>query len=225
MKPYTRLSLIFVAGFCDTTSFIHMHGVFTAHITGNIVLFAASLARGLQETDYLKIITFPVFMFGVAIASSIYGKVAKDESHHQRLLLLITIILVSSALITNYLRINTGSSNLGWVDIVVTIALVIAMATQNTIHHFVSGPMTTVMTGTVMNATATFTEKYLLGRTNYKKRIPDSMPVNSLWRIFSFGIGCVIAAFFTMQIGLSSIIVPAIIMLFVLASELNKVKI
>lgn len=224
MKPLTRLSLIFVAGFCDTASFIHMHGVFTAHITGNFVLFAASLAKGLQETDYLKIITFPVFLFGVVIATSIYGKAVKNESSHQRLLLLMTTILIFCALITNFLGFKTGSNDLGWVDVAVTLALVIAMATQNSIHHFVPGPLTTVMTGTVMNTTATLTQKYLLGRSSNKRKIPYSAPVNSLWRIFSFSIGCVIAAFTTMKIGLGSIIVPAITMLFVLALEHKKEK-
>jgi uncharacterized membrane protein YoaK (UPF0700 family) len=225
MNPFTRLTLIFVAGFCDTASFIHMHGVFTAHITGNIVLFAASLARGLQETDYLKIIAFPVFMIGVVFATSIYGKVVKDETNHKRLLLLMTSILILSALITNYFRFKTGSSDLGGVDVAVIVALVMAMAIQNTIHHFIPGPMTTVMTGTVMNATAMFTEKYLLRRTIYKKSASDSVTVNSLWRVFSFVIGCVIAAFLTMQIGLSAIIVPAIAMLLVLALERNELKI
>jgi uncharacterized membrane protein YoaK (UPF0700 family) len=201
-----------------------MHGVFTAHITGNIVLFAASLAIGLQETDYLKIITFPVFILGVVIATSIYGKVVKDESHHQRLLLLMTSILIFSALTTNYLSFRNGNIDLGWVDVAVTIALVIAMATQNAIHHFIPGPMTTVMTGTIMNTTAALTEKFLLGRTIYNNGISDSAPLNSLWRIFSFGIGCVIAAFMTMKIGLGSVIVPAITMLLVLSLERKNGK-
>jgi uncharacterized membrane protein YoaK (UPF0700 family) len=146
--------------------------------------------------------------------------VVKDGTHHQRLLLLITSILISSAVITNFLRLKSGSSDLGWVDVVVILGLVIAMATQNVIHHFIPGPMTTIMTGTVMNTTASLTEKYILGCTN-NKSIPDSAPVNSQWRIYSFGAGCLISAFITMQIGLGSIIVPSITMLFVLAFERN----
>jgi uncharacterized membrane protein YoaK (UPF0700 family) len=201
-----------------------MHGVFTAHITGNIVFFAVSLAKGIQKTDFLKIITFPVFILGVVIATSIYGKMVKDESHHQRLLLLMTSILIFSALITNIFSFKTGNIDLGWIDVAVTLALVIAMATQNAIHHFIPGPITTLMTGTIMNTTAALTEKFFLGHTILTKGIPVSAPENSLWRIFSFFIGCVIAAFMTIKLGLSSVIVPAITMLLVLALERRKGK-
>ncbi len=72
MRPATRLGLTLLAGYCDTVTFVQMHGVFSAHVTGNFVLFAAALGRGLEPQDYLKLWTFPVFIVAVSIATLAY---------------------------------------------------------------------------------------------------------------------------------------------------------
>ena len=56
----------FVAGYVDTLGFIALFGLFTAHITGNFILLAASLADGQQTPRPLKLWAFPAFILGVA---------------------------------------------------------------------------------------------------------------------------------------------------------------
>ena len=60
------LLLSVIAGMLDVTSFLTLGGVFSAHITGNLVVVAALLARG-DHYNLAQILAIPVFMLAVAI--------------------------------------------------------------------------------------------------------------------------------------------------------------
>ena len=207
MGSLSRSLLALVAGFCDTATFIHMGGVFSAHVTGNFVLFAAALAQGVQGDDYLKIATFPVFIFGVAIAMLIAGRKTSPLRKVKRILLVMTLLLLVAATLA-----LTGNHELPGVqlhiDVLITMLVVIAMAMQNSIHRFIKGPMTTVMTGTVMNTTARFVSRHVLQSDADPQQAPATQ-VKPLMMIAAFALGCVIAGFLTVKFGLASIIVPA----------------
>lgn len=219
----SRNLLALVAGFCDTATFIHMGGVFSAHVTGNFVLFAAALAKGIQGDDFLKIVTFPVFITGVALAIMVAGRTAAPPRKVNRILLVITLLLfVAAALAVTGSHQNNGI-RLGKIDVLITMLLVTAMAMQNSIHRFVAGPMTTVMTGTVMNTTASLMNKYVL-RTNSEPQKVATPGVSPLIMISAFAIGCVMAGFLTVKFGLASIIVPAGLLCLVLLIEFRTPK-
>ena len=75
--PATRLSglrplllgatLAAIAGYVDTLGFIGLHGLFTAHVTGNFVLLGTELA-GDGGGVVAKLLVLPVFVAGVACA-------------------------------------------------------------------------------------------------------------------------------------------------------------
>ncbi len=224
LTPFTRTSLTFVAGFCDTATFVHLGGVFSAHVTGNFVLFSAALAQGIGAEDYIKIATFPFFVLGVMLATLLYGRAATGTDNARKLLWLLTAILALCAAIAASLGLSQGQIHLGAVDVALTFALVVALAAQNTIHHFVPGPMTTVMTGTVMNTTAALTERYLSARAMARAAGPGPAPVSAIWMIASFAFGCLLAAILTLQIGLASVAVPAAWMIWVMIRSDRKEK-
>ena len=58
------------AGAVDAIGFLALGGLFTAHITGNLVLVAAALVRG-GPVNVAQALAIPVFMFAVAAASLI----------------------------------------------------------------------------------------------------------------------------------------------------------
>ena len=74
MRAISLVLLTFVAGFVDTATFVDANGLFAAHVTGNFVVFGAALARGIQEKDYLKLLTFPVFVLAVMFGTILYRR-------------------------------------------------------------------------------------------------------------------------------------------------------
>ncbi len=201
MRAETRLLLTFLAGYCDTVTFVHMHGIFSAHVTGNFVLFAAALAKGVRPEDYVKLLTFPVFVAAVIAAVVIYvlSDKAQAKSGLSRILAVMAVFLIAA---TAGAILHTPEA-----DIAVTLAVVFAMGLQNALHHFIPGAMTTVMTGTVMTTVARLTRKAM--RVVVEPLAPAS--VNTLWLIAVFGGGCLLAAFGAVVIGFYSLALPALI--------------
>lgn len=139
----------FTAGFVDTTGFIALFGLFTAHVTGNFVLIGATLA------DYnpgliSKFLALPVFMLTVA-AARVYvlrrEARAADASGGLLMAQLLFLCLFMAA--------GLAASPFGSADAPVTILVgqcgVVAMAIQNAASRtaFAHLSPTTVMTGNV----------------------------------------------------------------------------
>jgi uncharacterized membrane protein YoaK (UPF0700 family) len=59
-------ALSMVAGSVDIIGFLGLDGLFTAHITGNIVILAAKLVAG-QQAPVSYLISVPVFMVVLAL--------------------------------------------------------------------------------------------------------------------------------------------------------------
>lgn len=185
-----------------------MGGIFSAHVTGNFVLFAAAFSQGVEGDDYLKIVTFPVFVFGVVIAVLIAGRNTSPLLKVKRILLMMTLVLLIAASIALLGNHGLPITRPGYADVLITMLVVTAMAMQNSIHRFIKGPMTTVMTGTVMNTTARIVSRkvWKIDTDPTPAPAPRTSP---LIMIGTFALGCLIAGFLTVEIGLASIIVPA----------------
>ena len=61
--------LSWVAGFVDTSAFIILFGLFTAHVTGNIALAGSSFVSSDGETTITRLLMLPTFMLAVALTS------------------------------------------------------------------------------------------------------------------------------------------------------------
>ncbi|HIK44985.1 MAG TPA: DUF1275 domain-containing protein, partial [Leptolyngbyaceae cyanobacterium M65_K2018_010] len=58
--------LSWVAGFVDTSAFIILFGIFTAHVTGNIALAGYEFVQADEESTITHLLMFPAFMIAVA---------------------------------------------------------------------------------------------------------------------------------------------------------------
>ncbi len=194
-----------------------MGGVFSAHVTGNFVLFAAAIAQGIESHDYIKILTFPFFVLAVILGTLLYHKLhkSKGDTCYKSLLWAMTALLMIAAVLS--------FAQNDWLNITVTMIVVIALGIQNTIHHFLPGPMTTVMTGTVMNTTANLTEKYILRQTPMQQG-KEAKALPGLWMIVSFLAGCVLAAIAAILFGLTALLLAALVMFTVMIFEREKGK-
>ena len=61
------LLLSLIAGSVDVIGFLSLDHLFTAHITGNLVVLASLLARG-GPPNVIQILAVPVFMAAIAAA-------------------------------------------------------------------------------------------------------------------------------------------------------------
>ncbi len=205
MRIATRLILTNVAGFCDTATFVHMRGVFSAHVTGNFVLLAASLVDGGHASDLLKLETFPVFVAAIGLSVWLYLAAEKHRKGEglRRVLLAMTVIFAACAAIAFV----PHTPEDGW-DVAITLLVVLALGLQNGLHHFIAGSMTTVMTGTVTATIARATRRLL--RAEPPEQPNAQAALSPIWLVLVFGVGCLAAAFAVKAIGFACLTVAAL---------------
>jgi uncharacterized membrane protein YoaK (UPF0700 family) len=66
--------LSFTAGFADTLTFTTANGLFSAHVTGNFVVLAYDVVSGAEIKDWIKLVSFPVFLLGVVVSGIIANR-------------------------------------------------------------------------------------------------------------------------------------------------------
>jgi uncharacterized membrane protein YoaK (UPF0700 family) len=212
------LALSFIAGFSDTATFIHLYGLFSAHVTGNFVLLAAAIGKGVRESDLLKLLSFPVFVFAAAAATIVHDRLRGGEPEvtlDRWLALAAGALLLMGALVALLYGRHGSPDDIPLGDAVAGMMSVAAMGVQNALHRFAValGPQTTVMTGTVTQLTVMATRRLHGGPAT---AVIAPAPVFSLSGLLSlalaFAAGCVISAPLTLVFGLVSLVVPGLLL-------------
>ena len=96
----TRLPplLSVIAGMVDLTGFFTLGHIFTAHITGNLVVAAAATVHG-GPLNVAQALAIPAFMLAVAVVWLIAQASDRRGSSLARLLLLVQFLLLAAVLI------------------------------------------------------------------------------------------------------------------------------
>lgn len=146
MKPTLPTLLSLNAGFVDTAGFLALHGLFTAHVTGNFVTFAASMVTGTTGA-LAKLLALPVFCL-VVFLTRLFGDGLRNRGRPAlgpALALKIALLLASAALAA-YFGPFPDADTLP--ALATGMSLVAAMAIQNAVHrvHLNDAPPSTVMT-------------------------------------------------------------------------------
>lgn len=206
MLPLSRLTLTFAAGFIDTATFLHLTGIFAAHVTGNIVIFAVELARDFQVIDLVKLLAIPIFALGVVAAARLHGPprtglaATRAFARLMRAECALMLALGFAALFDQ----NVDPAQNGVFDYLIGMGLVAAMGIQNAMHRLVPGPVTTVMTGHLSQVLITA----VLRRRERDANAPRLFSFRARWMIVIFVVGCIASAYLTLQIGLASALLP-----------------
>lgn len=141
------LILALVAGYCDTLTFVAAKNIFSAHVTGNFIVFAYQLVTGASIDAWIKLITFPVFIIAVMTG----GWLSKNIGQHKTLFMEAVLLLGAGMVAFVYHLQNQDSA----IIYVVVLIIVFAMGLQNALGKVFSkathGP-TTMMTGNVTQA-------------------------------------------------------------------------
>jgi uncharacterized membrane protein YoaK (UPF0700 family) len=210
MRRWLPFLLSIVAGAVDTTSFLALSHLFAAHVTGNIVVLAATLVSGHPQDTIGSLLSVPWFVVVVG-AVSLFGEALRRRQRSAlRWLLTMEALLLAAALTMAMVLvpiINAETTD----TVLLGLALVTAMAVQNALNPVALGnaPPTAAMTGNVTRLVAD-TARLLL-RPSADRSIEKNWRAQAhqlLWPTVGFVGGCAVGAGTFSTIGFHGLAVP-----------------
>ncbi|MGK6341401.1 YoaK family protein [Chryseobacterium sp. DT-3] len=204
---FVTLLLTMIAGYCDTVTFVSADAVFSAHVTGNFIVFAYQLVKGSDVHAWVKLLTFPVFILAVITG----GRIAYRVTNHYTILFCEGLLLLLSGItvaILSYAGIFTE-----WMMYAVAMVAVFAMGLQNAFGKLYAkethGP-TTMMTGNVTQASLDVGN---LMKNGFNDVDALASLKKQLVTILGFLTGCFLGAFAGKQFGLVTLALPGLAMI------------
>lgn len=195
------------AGSTDIIGVLGLNGLFTAHITGNLVIMVAQFVSG-RGAQVAAILSVPVFIVVVSLTRVLAAGLQSKGVEPLRLLLLLQFLLLVGFLIlceTAGPHIDSNATG----AIVAGLLGVSAMAVQNALVQISlrDAPPTAAMTSNVTRFAMDVGE-ILVGSDSAQVAEARSRMARILPAIFGFGLGCGIGAACEAAIGLSSLALP-----------------
>ena len=211
-KPLLPTILSVNAGYVDTAGFLALHGLFTAHVTGNFVTIGAALVMGTSGV-IAKLLALPVFCLAVIAARLLRYRFIERGLPIVRNLLLIKLVLliVASALALHHGPFGQGDS---WIATLTGMTLVTAMAIQNAVHriHLPSSPPSTLMTGTTTQIMLDVAD-CLHGISPEQRPAVNARLARMSLAVLAFAIGCALAALLYAFTSMWCFVVPPVLAL------------
>jgi uncharacterized membrane protein YoaK (UPF0700 family) len=198
------------AGAVDVIGFLVFGGLFTAHITGNLVIVAAHYVTG-GFGQVGPILAVPVFIAVLGVVVLLFGGI-ESKSNSRRALLVVHAVLLAGCLGFG-LRFGPFSSSDSPVAVLAGMLAVAAMATQNALVKLalVESPSTAVMT---TNTTQLIVDVAALVRgveeSDKLGRIRQRARVTFLCMAGFVG-GCVAGAVLELRFGVGALLLPVIL--------------
>jgi len=186
------LLLSIIAGMVDLIGFFTLGNIFTAHITGNLVVAAAAAVRG-GPTNLAQVLAIPVFMLALAAVWLITRTSDRRSVSLARLLLFIQFILLTAVFIFCVLT-RPSTNPHGMMGGIAVLIAVSAMACQYALLRLaIPGAISTaVMTGNLTNAVLALMD--LLSKRDSLMPADRDRLKRSVQLLFGFLSGCVVAA-------------------------------
>jgi uncharacterized membrane protein YoaK (UPF0700 family) len=194
-----------IAGYCDTATFVAGDRIFSAHVTGNFIVFAYQVVNHTNAYSWVKLITLPVFIISVISG----GWIASKASDRYLLLLSEGALLAFSGLAALAYQM---SAHPVWMTYTVVMFVVFAMGLQNAFGKLFSkethGP-TTMMTGNVTQAALDIGSLY---RAKFRDASVRLSLRKNLATVGAFLAGCLLGAVLAKRFGLSVAMLPGILL-------------
>jgi uncharacterized membrane protein YoaK (UPF0700 family) len=197
-----------IAGSVDVICFLGLGGLFTAHITGNLVILAAHVVTGVDASLSL-IISVPVFIAMLAATRLLAAGLERARiAPLGPVLLLLQFLLLATFLaicLSAGPRVDLNAPSM----IVAGMLGVGAMAVQNALVRIalVGAPATAVLTTNITLLTMDLGEM-LLGRDANVIRTARDRALHTWPAIAGFVLGCIVGAACEAALALRSLAVP-----------------
>jgi uncharacterized membrane protein YoaK (UPF0700 family) len=200
---YVTILLSAVAGFCDTVTFVAAGSIFSAHVTGNFIVFAYQVIKGSDPQAWIKLLSFPVFVAAVITG----GQIGSEPGKRYRLLFIEGILLLLSGTFAMFVKLYFITD---WGMHLTAMMVVFAMGLQNAFGKLYAketyGP-TTMMTGNVTQAALDLGSLLFSG---FKNIISLESLKKQAITIAGFLTGCLTGAFMAKNFGLYVLIAPGV---------------
>jgi len=207
VSPGLASVLAFLAGFVDTAAFIHMHGLFVAHVTGNFVLLGAALAAGGARfgkgPEALQLAALPIFFAAALLAGALAGRLAGQRG--------LALVLWSASLLTAGVAAASAWLGTGPWDAASAVVLIAAMGMLNAAHRLnpAMGPPFALMTGNI--AALAIRAAQLLHLA--PPALASGMESKMLRAVAGFALGCAAGAAAQAWLGLAAVGIPALLLM------------
>jgi uncharacterized membrane protein YoaK (UPF0700 family) len=199
----------FLAGYVDTLGFIALFGLFTAHVTGNFVLIAAALADPAQTPSLLKLLAFPAFILGVAVARLLVAGCERRGTSATKPVYLLQLVLLLGFMVCGMLGEPVGEVSITRVGAFAFAAGLFGAAAMGA-HSAASKLLlshlapTSMMTGNVTQLVIDTVDR-LRGAADAATK---ARCAKFFWPVLAFALGCVAAAFAYRAFGFVALVVP-----------------
>jgi uncharacterized membrane protein YoaK (UPF0700 family) len=203
----TLLSVI--AGTVDLTGFLRLGNLFTAHITGNLVVIGALVVRH-GRINPPQVLAIPVFILAVAATWLLARASGRHGYSLRRLLLLVQFLLLACLLIFSVIT-KPAADPHGLMAGIAAMMAVSAMACQFALLRLTMpvAPSTAVMTGNLTNAVLSALDANAQTRP---LMVGDLVRLRgSLHLLIGFFVGCVVATAALSLIGEWTWAIPAVL--------------
>ena len=181
-----------IAGMVDLTGFFTLGNIFTAHITGNLVLISATVLRDVNPAQAIAV---PVFFLAVGATWLLARASGRHSKRLARLLLAVQFVLLAAVCVLSVAT-NASAHQRSLSAGLIAMVAVCAMACQYALLRLAisSAPSTAVMTGNVTNAILALLDT--LSRKGFSLHgAAERQLIRSLILLLGFGFGCITAAF------------------------------
>jgi uncharacterized membrane protein YoaK (UPF0700 family) len=192
MEERLPLTLSVIAGMVDLTGFFMLGNIFTAHITGNLVVASALVVRG-GPLNPAQLLAIPVFIVALGLVWLIAEVSNRKGPSLVRLLLVVQFLLLVAVLVFSVVE-KPSSDPHGVLAVITALIAVSAMACQYALLRLgLPGAISTaVMTGNLTNTVLSIMDA--LSRGHPLMSADGGRLKRSLYLLFGFLVGCVIAA-------------------------------
>jgi uncharacterized membrane protein YoaK (UPF0700 family) len=195
------------AGSVDVIGFLGLGGLFTAHMTGNLVILATHIATG-RAASLTHILSVPVFVAVLVLSRLLAAGLEETRHRSLRPLLALQLVLLSCFLAVRVLE-RSGLDPDAPTAVAAGMLGVAAMAVQNALVQIslVGAPATTVMT-TDITAFVMDVGTILLGRDPNGVAFARTRASRTWPPIVGFILGCSLGALLQAAVGPWSLALP-----------------
>ncbi|RYG32914.1 DUF1275 domain-containing protein [bacterium] len=202
-------------GFVDTLGFVALFGLFTAHVTGNLVLAGAELVVG-RDDVFGKLLAVPVFVAAVA-ATAVWIRRSKNPEALLPILMVVEALWLVAAMGAGLLLAPLHGADAP-ATLITGMLMVIAMGMRNAATKLIIAFIapTTVMTGNVVQLTIDFTA---LPDPAARARIGKFLPT-----VLGFVLGASLGAGGYARFGFAALVLPIAIILYLAIREFQTLS-